>query len=68
MKPPKSVEVGLDLKFIKISGTWEPNNAERQAAYLDTTRAALAQWAALLAVACGFPDLAAAMPTPLAGP
>ena len=178
MKPPKSVEVGLDLKFIKISGTWEPNNAERQAAWelyvelmtriavvplqsgegllrealtslyslfattrdvlrrhghtvaepkpdgqhsfgylavvilncairpllarwhplledweaarppgrsraaheqawpraaelraeLDDTRAALAQWAALLAAACGIPDLSAAMPKPLAGP
>jgi hypothetical protein len=33
MKPPKSVEVGLDLKFFKISGTWEPNDAERQAAW-----------------------------------
>ncbi len=33
MKPPKSVEVGLDLKFFKISGTWEPNDAERLAAW-----------------------------------
>jgi hypothetical protein len=33
MRGPKSVEVGLDLKFFKISGTWEPNDAERRAAW-----------------------------------
>ena len=25
--------VGLDLRVLKVSGTWEPNNAERQAAW-----------------------------------
>jgi hypothetical protein len=29
----KRVEVGLDLKFITLSGTWEPNEAERKAAW-----------------------------------
>jgi hypothetical protein len=33
VKAPKSVQVGLDLKFFTISGTWEPNNAERLAAW-----------------------------------
>jgi hypothetical protein len=33
MRAPKSVEVGLDLRFFKISGTWEPNDAERRAAW-----------------------------------
>jgi hypothetical protein len=33
LRAPKSVEVGLDLKFFKISGTWEPNDAERLAAW-----------------------------------
>jgi hypothetical protein len=33
MRGPKSVEVGLDLKVFKISGTWEPNDAERRAAW-----------------------------------
>ena len=33
VKAPRSVEVGLDLKFFKISGTWEPNDAERLAAW-----------------------------------
>jgi hypothetical protein len=33
MRAPKSVEVGLDLRFFKISGTWEPNDAERLAAW-----------------------------------
>jgi hypothetical protein len=30
---PKSVQVGLDLKVVKISGTWEPNDTERRAAW-----------------------------------
>jgi len=33
VRAPKSVEVGLDLRFFKISGTWEPNDAERLAAW-----------------------------------
>jgi hypothetical protein len=33
MRVPKSIEVGLDLRFFKISGTWEPNDAERLAAW-----------------------------------
>jgi hypothetical protein len=33
MRAPKSVEVSLDLRFFKISGTWEPNYAERLAAW-----------------------------------
>jgi hypothetical protein len=33
IRAPKSVEVGLDLRFFKISGTWEPNEAERLAAW-----------------------------------
>jgi hypothetical protein len=33
VRPPKSVEVKLDLKFLSIGGTWEPNNAERKAAW-----------------------------------
>jgi hypothetical protein len=33
VRAPKSVEVGLDLKFFKITGTWEPNDAERLAAW-----------------------------------
>jgi hypothetical protein len=33
LRAPKSVEVGLDLKFFSISGTWEPNDAERLAAW-----------------------------------
>jgi hypothetical protein len=33
MRAPKSIEVGLDLRFFKISGTWEPNDAERLAAW-----------------------------------
>jgi hypothetical protein len=34
MKAPKSVEVKLDLKFFSIGGTWEPNDAERRAAWV----------------------------------
>lgn len=33
MRPPKSVEVKLDLKFFSIGGTWEPNDVERRAAW-----------------------------------
>jgi hypothetical protein len=33
LRAPKSVEVGLDLKFFKITGRWEPNDAERLAAW-----------------------------------
>jgi hypothetical protein len=33
MRGPKSVEVKLDLKFLSIGGTWEPNDAERRAAW-----------------------------------
>jgi hypothetical protein len=33
VRAPKSVEVGLDLRFFKIAGTWEPNDAERLAAW-----------------------------------
>jgi hypothetical protein len=33
VRPPKSVEVKLDLKLVSVSGTWEPNQAERAAAW-----------------------------------
>jgi len=33
MHAPKSVDVKLDLKFLSIGGTWEPNDAERRAAW-----------------------------------
>jgi hypothetical protein len=33
MRGPKSVEVKLDLKVFSIGGTWEPNGAERRAAW-----------------------------------
>jgi hypothetical protein len=33
MRTPKRVEVKLDLKFLSIGGTWEPNDAERKAAW-----------------------------------
>jgi hypothetical protein len=33
VRPPKSIEVGLDLKIFSIRGTWEPNQAERRAAW-----------------------------------
>jgi hypothetical protein len=33
VKAPKSVQVGLNLHFVTISGTWEPNDAERAAAW-----------------------------------
>ena len=33
VKAPKSVQVGLNLHFLQISGTWEPNDEERAAAW-----------------------------------
>ncbi len=33
MDRPKTVDVALDLKIIKISGKWEPSNVERKAAW-----------------------------------
>ena len=33
IRAPKSVEVKLNLKIFEISGTWEPNDAERRAAW-----------------------------------
>jgi hypothetical protein len=33
VRGPKSIQVGLDLHFLQISGTWEPNDEERQAAW-----------------------------------
>jgi hypothetical protein len=30
---PKSIQVGLNLHFVQISGTWEPNDDERKAAW-----------------------------------
>lgn len=33
MRAPKSVQVKLNLKIFEISGTWEPNDAERRAAW-----------------------------------
>lgn len=33
MRGPKSIEVKLDLKLLSIGGTWEPNDAERRAAW-----------------------------------
>ncbi|BFU43380.1 hypothetical protein [Krasilnikovia sp. MM14-A1004] len=30
---PKNVQVRLDLKLISVTGTWEPNDAERSAAW-----------------------------------
>lgn len=32
-RAPKSVDVKLNLKVLEISGTWEPNDAERRAAW-----------------------------------
>jgi hypothetical protein len=46
MASPKSVQVKLDLKLISVTGVWEPNDAERAAAweiYIELiTRAAVA--------------------------
>jgi hypothetical protein len=33
VRKPKSVEVTLNLRFLQIAGTWEPNDAERRAAW-----------------------------------
>ncbi len=33
VQAPKSVQVELDLKLVKIAGTWEPNEVERRAAW-----------------------------------
>jgi len=33
VRPPKSLEVKLDLKLLSIAGTWEPNHTERRAAW-----------------------------------
>jgi hypothetical protein len=30
---PKSVQVGLNMPFLQLSGTWEPNDDERKAAW-----------------------------------
>lgn len=33
LRGPKSVQVGLNLPFLQINGTWEPNDDERKAAW-----------------------------------
>lgn len=33
LRGPSSVQVSLNLHFLEISGTWEPNDAERRAAW-----------------------------------
>ncbi len=33
LRKPSSVQVGVDLRFLQISGTWEPNENERKAAW-----------------------------------
>jgi hypothetical protein len=33
LRGPKSVQVGLNLPFLQIGGTWEPNDDERKAAW-----------------------------------
>jgi hypothetical protein len=33
LRRPKSVPVGLNLHVLLISGTWEPNDDERRAAW-----------------------------------
>lgn len=33
LRAPKSVQVGLNLPFLQVSGTWEPNDDERKAAW-----------------------------------
>ncbi len=33
VRPPKSVEVALDLKLFSVRGTWTPNDEERRAAW-----------------------------------
>ncbi len=33
VRGPKDVQVGLNLGFVQLSGSWEPNDAERRAAW-----------------------------------
>jgi hypothetical protein len=33
LRAPKNVQVGLNLPFLQVSGTWEPNDDERKAAW-----------------------------------
>lgn len=33
MRAPKSIDLKLNLPFLQVSGTWEPNTAERTAAW-----------------------------------
>lgn len=33
VRAPKSIDVKLNLRVLEISGTWEPNDAERRAAW-----------------------------------
>ncbi len=33
LRGPRTVQVGLNLHFLQISGTWEPNDDERKAAW-----------------------------------
>lgn len=33
LRGPSSIQVGLNLPFLQISGTWEPNDDERKAAW-----------------------------------
>src|SRR4051812_5037483 len=33
LSKPKSFEVGLNLKSVSVTDTWEPNDAEREAAW-----------------------------------
>ena len=33
VRGPKSVQIGINLPFLQISGTWEPNDDERRAAW-----------------------------------
>lgn len=33
LRGPSSVQVGLNLHFLQVSGTWEPNDDERKAAW-----------------------------------
>ncbi|MFG2584415.1 hypothetical protein [Streptomyces malaysiensis] len=33
MRAPSSVDVKLNLKFLEVSGTWQPNDVERRAAW-----------------------------------
>jgi len=33
LRGPSSFQVGLNFHFLQISGTWEPNDQERRAAW-----------------------------------